>query len=183
MNNFLKSIGAGIVTFAAAATIAGLGYGLGKDSKGDLLILLERENSQLKLSNAKLSAENESLRVKVLTTIPKLIEVVSTPSPIADSKISDSEPTEEVSQTIKVPRQQTASFFDGAIEVTTISIEYSGNPLRNRVYASLFIPGREPVKLKKADPGTVQTIGEFQVAVVETDTFYATYKVFRARKT
>jgi len=184
MSKYLKNIAAGLGAIATAGAIAGLGYGVGRDSKSDLVELLERENGELKSSNERLSSENEGLRIKAFNESPSNVVELSA-EVRSDEPLSESGRENEVEsiQTVKVPRQQTATLFDGALEITTISIDYTGTPLVHRVTASVLLPGSEPVKLDRADPGEAIKIGDFQVVITETDTFYAVYRVYRLPKT
>lgn len=183
MNKYLKNIGVGLGIIATAGTIAGLGYSVGRDSKSDLVQLLESQNGELKSKNERLSSENEGLRIKAFNESPS--EVVD----MSDNDHSE-QPSEESGQdehgsveTVKVPRQQTATLFDGALEITTVGIDYTGSPLVHRVTASILLPGSEPVKLNRADPGDAIKIGDFQVVITETDTFYAVYRVYALPRT
>lgn len=161
--------------------ILGAGYGVGRNSKTDMVERLELDIDQLKSSNQILASENESLRARILSTSGESVEVIP-PASISGNPSSSNNDQKPIIQTIRVPRQQTASFFDGELEITTVAIEYSGSPLVHRVTFSVLIPGASAQKFEQVDPGFDTKVGLYQVVVIETETFSATYKVFKLEK-
>lgn len=113
-----------------------------------------------------------------MATSSESVEVIQ-PSTLELSPLEKASNEEPNFQMIKVSRQQTASFFEGDIEITTAAIEYSGSPLIHRVTFSVLIPGNGAQKFEKVDPGFEAKVGVYQILVTATETFSATYKVFK----
>lgn len=158
--------------------ILGAGYGVGRNSKTDIVDRLELDIAQLKTSNIVLISENESLRARVLATLSESVEVIE-PAALDLNPLETKNDEKPNLQMIKVSRQQTASFFDGELEITTVAIEYAGSPLVHRVTFSVLIPGDAAQKFEQVDPGFEAKVGSYQVLVTETETFSATYKLFK----
>lgn len=160
--------------------ILGAGYGVGRNSKTDVVDRLELDIAQLRSSNLVLTGENESLRARVLATSGESVEVIQ-PATLELNLLETVRDEEPNFQIIKVSRQQTASFYEGDLEITTVAINFSGIPLRHRVTFSVLIPGESAQKFEDVDPGYEAKVGYYQVVVTETETFSATYKVFKLK--
>lgn len=186
MNDKLNIVGAIAGTIGAVLTVLAFGYSFGRDSKDDLVQFLESQLEVLTQSNERLSLQNESLRARALAVDSGSVEVIQ-PLGYGDTGSDSNALAEETppaqpaidSQTIKISRQQTASFFNGELEISTVSSDFSGSPLRNRITFSVLIPGESPNVFELVDSGFTTTIDAYQILVTETDTFSATYKVFK----
>ncbi|HIF5682070.1 TPA: hypothetical protein ACX3DT_003492 [Vibrio parahaemolyticus] len=168
-------------TVAAVLAIAGAGYSVGKDSASEYSKILENRVQTLEQSNQKLTSENESLRFRSINNPEKQLNL--TPADAVSSVENLKESTPAVSEVEfeekRIAVNQSASFYNGNIQISVIASDYSGKPLRNRIIASVLDDTGEVVKIDSADVGYTNTIGPYRLVLSETDTFYAVFKVYR----
>ncbi|MDD9224751.1 MULTISPECIES: ASCH domain-containing protein [Aeromonas] len=182
MNQTVKNVLAGLGTFATAATIWMWGYSVG-DGKSDSLVAYikeDRDTLRDKLKNA--LSEADSLKTQLLqannnTTVNlEAIEKLTTSS---EEKNNENTNTFSNSQQLTIDAQSTRAFFNGELEITVIATNYTGNPLRHQVLANAIIPGKKPLEIRNADPGSTFSIGDYQVVITGSGTYSATFKVFK----
>jgi hypothetical protein len=168
-------------TVAAVLAIAGAGYGLGKDSASEYSKILESRVQTLEQSNQKLTTENESLRFRNINNPEKQLNLapIETVSVVEPPNEPNSGLSEVEFEEKRIAVNQSASFFNGSVQISVIASDFSGNPLRNRIIASVLDSAGEVIKIDKADVGYTNTIGSYRLVLSETDTFYAVFKVYR----
>lgn len=168
-------------TVGAVLAIAGAGYGLGKDSASEYAKILENRVQTLEQSNQKLTTENESLRFRSINNPEKQLNLTATGavSSVNNPKVSIPASSEEEFEEKRIAVNQSASFFNGSIQISVIASDYSGKPLRNRIIASVLDKTGEVIKIDSADVGYTNTVGQYRLVLSETDTFYAVFKVYK----
>jgi hypothetical protein len=185
MKAIIKSIGSGTLAFASIAAIWMWGYTVGDNQRLVLTEYISKERDTLKSQITKLSSENNSLKYQLIRKLPTNQEVVENkilPKP-TDSKDNSNilAKTGILSEEIYISEEDTKSVFNGAIEITLIGINYSGDPLRHKVNASILIPGGKSLKIENADPGASFKIGDYEILISQSSTFSASFKVFKIK--
>ena len=192
MTQSIKAAISGLVSIAAAAAIVTVGYSVGKDQGQAIIDLIKIERDSLKADLLKLSRENESLKVQLLTSQSKPaktlevtlkgskgnVEALVEPGVGLEPQETSNAP---LSEELFLSTQKTGLLFNGAIQITLIATHYTGSPLRHQVLANVLIPGEAPFEIRNADPGSAFTVGRFQVLISESGTYSASFKVFEIK--
>ncbi|ATN93574.1 hypothetical protein VW6S_22 [Pseudomonas phage VW-6S] len=185
MSLFKERIITGVCLVATVSALFGLGYGFGKDTNESLLSFLREKNQEAEKTENRLRAEISSLKLELLTSKKSggsELAAVDKPAEggVIDSKsaptIEPVKPSFEVSQ---IDTQSTSSFFDGKVFVSLVGISYEGNPTRHKVVATIGAPGKQSVTLEKVDVGSVTVFEGYEIRLVASDTFTATFSVTR----
>ena len=179
MKQHLKSILSGLGAFALFATLWQWGYQFGNNQSNAVLDFVKEERNSLRIKVEKSETELNTLKSELLlknfTTTP-----IANNSP--NKNVADSTKTENKqsihSEEKTINTQSTESFLSGNVEITVIAINFSGNPLRHRVTANALIPGKSPLEIRNADPGSAYNYGNYQISITASGTFSAKFKVF-----
>lgn len=191
MKQGIKNI---ISSLAIVATIGAIwmwGYSVGSGNNTALVDLVKEDRDKLKSQVTQLLKEAESLKIQLSANINNSQNTIIN-SPIlsnepdidSDKKDSSSDKKDNIlrfeERTIQI--QNTKPFFDGNLEITLIATNFSGSPLRHKVFANVLIPGSKPFEIRDADPGSAFIVGDFQIVIVNTGGLSATFKVFKILK-
>lgn len=177
-----------IPSVGIAATISiffTIGYSVGKDTNESLIGYFREKNQEAAKTEARLLAEISSLKVELITSKNNSgSELHAVDEPVAGGGAdSKSAPTTESvkpkSELSKVDNKSTSSFFDGKIFVSVVGINYEGSPTRHVVFATIGAPGKQSVTIEKADVGSVTFFEDYEIRLVASDTFTATFVVTR----
>lgn len=191
MKQGIKNI---ISSLAIVATIGGIwmwGYSVGSGNNTALVDLVKEDRDKLRSQVTQLLKEAESLKIQLSANINNSKNTVidspilsNEPDIDSDKKDSSSDKKDNIlrfeERTIQT--QKTEPFFDGHLEITLIATDFSGSPLRHKVFANVLIPGSEPFEIRDADPGSAFIVGDFQIVIVNTGGLSATFKVFKMLK-
>jgi hypothetical protein len=128
-------------------------------------------------------SEQYELAAKISSALPALITshprpglvpatIAGAPDP-PRSTIQKNGTTEKV--TLKAGQTQDA--FDGQVFISLIGTSFEGDPLRYKVTATVGGPGAKPVSIAKQDIGFTIRFKQFDVRVLESGTFAATFAI------
>lgn len=184
MEQGVKNIISGL---AIVATIGGIwmwGYSVGSGNNTALVDLVKEDRDKLRSQVTELLKEAESLKIQLSANINNSQNTVINSSILSNEPVVDSDKKDNTlrfeERTIQT--QNTEPFFDGHLEITLIATDFSGSPLRHKVFANVLIPGSEPFEIRDADPGSAFIVGDFQIVIVNTGGLSATFKVFKMLK-
>lgn len=77
----------------------------------------------------------------------------------------------------KLDTQTTSSLFGGKVFISLVGLSYEGNPPRHKVVATIGAPGKQNFTLEKVDVGYVTVFEGYEIRLVASDTFTATFAV------
>lgn len=176
----------------AAATIVGtvvgcvaFGYSIGKDTNDGLVNFLREKNQLSEKTEAQLHAEISSLKLElqssksVTSSVAATLSASGTATSSAAASLSTRPAVETNSESFSLRAGETARPFNGKIAVSLVGIKFDGDPLRYKIFATIGAPGKENKSLDKADVGYAVVFEGYEVRVVASDTFSATFLVTR----
>ncbi|WP_171354362.1 hypothetical protein [Vibrio coralliilyticus] len=188
MRQIIKDFGASIAGFAACAAIYQWGYTVGGDKSNNLVQLLETQKSELTSDLKNANAERESLKVELQAANTRLVSATNTVSSKAtvvkehqveqNIASNDKEPT-ILYETQIISTGSSGTFYDSNVLVTVIATDFTGNPLRHKVFASIYVSGHDPLEIKSVDIGAVYDVGNYKIALTGAGTLSATFDVRR----
>jgi len=191
MNQQVKSMLSGLGCFAAAATIWMWGYSVGEGKSEAITEVIKEERDSLRIEVSKISNEADSLKVQLLTSVQqksnplipntKFLEIQPVGNGTKKEVINKPKEPESLSETLVISTQESGIFFEGAILITLIATNYTGNPLRHQVLANVLIPGQKTFEIRDADPGSAFIVGDYQVLIVTSGTYSAGFKLFKLK--
>lgn len=185
MSSVKDRVVAGVYLTATVSALLSLGYMFGKDTNESLLGYLREKNQAAEKTETRLQAEISSLKVELLTSKNSgSSELTAVEGPAAGGGIeSKSAPAVESVkprfELSKIDNKTTSSFFEGKIFVSVVGISYEGNPTRHMVFTTIGAPGKQSVTVEKADVGSVTFYEGYEIRLVASDTFTATFSVTR----
>jgi hypothetical protein len=156
---------------------------VGKDTNESLLGYLREKNQEAGKAEVRLQAEVSSLKQELLTSKNSSgagSAAVEAPAEEGGSNSRSTPDTKTVTPSFersKIDNKSTNSFFDGKIFVSLVGISYEGDPIRHKVVATIGAPGKPSVTLDKVDVGSVTFFEGYEIRLVASDTFTATFVV------
>lgn len=185
MSTFKERLIAGATIVGAAVTCIAVGYSIGKDTNDGLLNFLREKNQTVENSETQLRAEVSSLKLELQST--KNVNATGTASLSGSAgaaasgagSISSKALAAFDSVRVVLQTQSSVSLFGGQVVVSLVGISFEGDPLRHKVIATIGAPGKVNRTLDKVDVGFATVFEGYEVRLVASDTFSATFVVTR----
>ncbi len=185
MSNQKEILIAGATILGASLACIAVGYSIGKDTNDGLLNYLREKNQAAEKMESQLRAEVSSLKLELQSSKSMGRPALASPSsPTAAASSGSGTPSSKPSaraetERVQIQTQTSASLFDGKVILSLTGISFEGEPLRNKVLATIGTPGKENRDLDKVDVGFAVVYEDYEVRVIASDTFSATFLVTR----
>jgi len=178
-----------LVVLAAAVTILGIGYTVGQGHSNGLIAFLKEVNSQQKNDIDTLTAQIAKLEREITIKPNELVALAQISSENISPITAEIEKTDVNGERldalepnyyeITIQRENSARLYDGEIVISVAGIKFEKSPLRDTVYGSIGGLGLENMPLKGESPGFATVFNNFEVRVLSTSTFSATFGISR----
>jgi hypothetical protein len=133
----------------------------------------------------KVRAELQTLKIESAKNLGQASSGNSNkPSPIRPTIVSTPTPSSSSSE-VRLEAGQTATIFGDDLRISLIGVQFENNPPRYTVMASVSSPGVAKMDIKDATIGFTASYpdkGGFDIEILKTDTFSATFRVSRHEK-
>ncbi|HBO4007999.1 MAG: hypothetical protein E7K86_17545 [Pseudomonas aeruginosa] len=168
--------------FGAVLACIQLGYSYGKDTNEALVSIFKDKYEESKKSEGLLQAELSSVRLelqgaKTESTTAQPVKAGSAYKPSTDTSNADSTTVPVKPVEVQVRTQTSESLFDGKIIISVIGLPFEGSPARYKVTAAIGALGQKNVQLDSVDVGYTTVFGDYEVRVIASETFNATFLV------
>lgn len=173
----------------AGATIVGtvvgsvaFGYNIGNDTNDGLVNFLREKSQIADKAETQLRAEVSSLKLELQSSknsaVPMPVTLAAGASTAAAS-VAIKPSVDTSTERVILQKGQSTGPFNGKLIVSLVGTSYEGNPLRYKVIATVGSPGKDNKSLEKVDVGFAVLFQGYEVRVIASDTFSATFLVTR----
>lgn len=163
-------IGSVIGLLALCLAVFNFGYDVGKDVNA---VLIELQKTQIEKATELEKKLREELDLAKQELITNKLSAQTSLIGFGDEKAQ--QPNKAGLERLVLNAQNSAELFDGNLVISLIALSYEGNPLRHKVIASIGAPGKPNIELDRVDVGYSVDYEGYQIRVVASDTFTATF--------